>query len=44
MELLQKFHKKSNEVMIFVTHDDRMAKFADEVIQFEDIIMQGGKD
>ena len=43
MELLDKFHKKSNHVMIFVTHDDRMAKFADEVIHFEDILAKGGK-
>ena len=43
MELLDKFHKKSNHVMIFVTHDDRMAKFADEVIHFEDILVKGGK-
>ena len=42
MELLNEFHKKSNHVMIFVTHDDRMAKFADEVIQFEDILVKGG--
>ena len=42
MELLNKFHKKSNNVMIFVTHDDRMAKYADEVIQFEDILLKGG--
>lgn len=43
MELLSKFHKKSNNVMIFVTHDDRMAKFADEVINFEDILVKGGE-
>jgi len=43
MELLQRFHKKSKHVMIFVTHDDRMASFADEVIQFEDILIKGGK-
>ena len=43
IELLDKFHKKSNHVMIFVTHDDRMAKFADEVIHFEDILVKGGK-
>lgn len=42
MKLLNKFHKKSNHVMIFVTHDDRMAKYADEVIQFEDILLKGG--
>jgi ABC-type lipoprotein export system ATPase subunit len=42
MELLKEFHKKSNHVMIFVTHDDRMAKFADEVIHFEDILVKGG--
>jgi len=42
MELLNEFHKKSNHVMIFVTHDDRMAKFADEVIRFEDILVKGG--
>jgi len=42
MELLKEFHKKSNHVMIFVTHDDRMAKFADEVIRFEDILVKGG--
>ena len=43
MELLREFHKKSNHVMIFVTHDDRMAKFADEVIKFEDILVKGGE-
>lgn len=42
MELLQKFHKESKHVMIFVTHDDRMASFADEVIQFEDMLVNGG--
>lgn len=42
MELLIEFHKKSNHVMIFVTHDDRMAKFADEVIRFEDLLIKGG--
>lgn len=42
MELLRKFHKKSNHVMIFVTHDDRMAKFADEVIQFDTLLTKGG--
>lgn len=43
MELLKKFHKQSNHVMIYVTHDDRMAKFADEVIKFEDILVKGGR-
>lgn len=38
MELLKKCHEKSKQVMIFVTHDDRMAKYADEVIRFEDIL------
>ncbi len=42
MELLKKFHQKSNNVMIFVTHDDRMAKFADVIIKFEDILVKGG--
>lgn len=42
MELLNEIHKKSNNVMIFVTHDDRMTKFADEVIQFDNIIVKGG--
>ena len=42
MELLKKFHKKSKHIMIFVTHDDRMAKFADEIIQFEDVLIKGG--
>lgn len=42
MELLKEFHKKSKHIMIFVTHDDRMAKFADEVIQFEDVLIKGG--
>lgn len=43
MKLLNEFHKKSNYIMIFVTHDDRMAKFADEVIQFEDLLVKGGR-
>lgn len=43
MQLLNEFHKKSNYIMIFVTHDDRMAKFADEVIQFEDLLVKGGR-
>ena len=43
MELLKEFHKKSNHIMIFVTHDDRMAKFADEIIQFENILVKGGE-
>ena len=42
MELLKEFHKKSEHVMIFVTHDDRMASFADEVIQFEELLIQKG--
>lgn len=44
MELLSKFHKKSKHVMIYVTHDDRMAKFADEVIKFEDILEKRGRE
>ncbi|MBQ8299356.1 MAG: ABC transporter ATP-binding protein [Clostridia bacterium] len=43
MELLKEFHKKSKHIMLFVTHDDRMAKFADEVIHFEDILVKGGE-
>lgn len=42
MELLKEFHKESEHIMLFVTHDDRMAKFADEVIHFEDILVKGG--
>jgi len=42
MELLRKFHKKSKHIMIFVTHDDRMAQFADEIIQFEDLLVDKG--
>ena len=42
MELLNKSHKKSNHVMIYVTHDDRMAKYADKVIKFEDVLVKGG--
>lgn len=44
MELLKEFHKKSKHIMLFVTHDDRMAKFADEVIHFEDILVKGGEN
>ncbi len=44
MELLKEFHKKSKHIMLFVTHDDRMAKFADEVIYFEDILVKGGEN
>lgn len=43
MELLKESHKKSKQVMIYVTHDDRMAKYADEIIHFEDLILKGGK-
>ena len=42
MELLHKFHKKSKHVMIYVTHDDRMAKYADKIIHFEDVLEKGG--
>lgn len=42
MELLRQFHKKSKHIMIFVTHDDRMAQFADEIIQFEDLLLDKG--
>ena len=42
MELLHKFHKKSKHVMIYVTHDDRMAKYADKIILFEDVLEKGG--
>lgn len=41
MKLLHKFHKKSNYIMIYVTHDDRMAKYADKIIRFEDILVKG---
>lgn len=44
MELLKEFHKKSKHIMLFVTHDDRMASFADEVIHFEDILVKGGEN
>ena len=40
MELLKKCHEKSKQVMIFVTHDDRMAKYADVVIHFEDLLIK----
>lgn len=43
MELLKQCHKKSKQVLIYVTHDDRMAKYADEIIHFEDLILKGGK-
>lgn len=42
MQLLKKVHNKNNNVMIFVTHDDRMAEYADETIKFEDILVKGG--
>lgn len=42
MQLLKKAHEKNNNVMIFVTHDDRMAKYADEIIKFEDLLVKGG--
>ena len=43
MELLKRCHEKNKQVMIFVTHDDRMAEFADEIINFEEILLKGGK-
>lgn len=43
MELLKRFHKKSKHIMIYVTHDDRMAQYADEVIHFEDMLVKGGE-
>lgn len=42
MKLLKEFHSKTNNVMIYVTHDDRMAAFADEVIKFENLLIKGG--
>lgn len=42
MTLLKKFHENSKQVMIFVTHDDRMAKYADETIYFEDLLINKG--
>lgn len=42
MSLLKKFHEKSKQVMIFVTHDDRMAKYADETIYFEKLLLKEG--
>lgn len=44
MELLKKCHEKSKQVMIFVTHDDRMAKYADVVIHFEDLLIKRRDD
>ena len=43
MQLLKEFHKKSKYIMIFVTHDDRMAQFADVTIHFEDLLEKGGE-
>ena len=37
------FHEKSKHIMIYVTHDDRMAQYADEVIHFEDMLVKGGE-
>ena len=42
MQLLKKVHNKNNNVMIFVTHDDRMAEYADKTIKFEDILVKEG--
>ena len=42
MALLKKFHENSKQVMIFVTHDDRMAEYADETIYFEDLLLKKG--
>ena len=42
MQLLKEFHQKSKYIMIFVTHDDRMAQFADVIINFEDLLEKGG--
>lgn len=44
MELLKKCHEKPKQVMIFVTHDDRMAKYADVVIHFEDLLIKRRDD
>ena len=44
MELLKKCHEKSKQVMILVTQDDRMAKYADVVIHFEDLLIKRRDD
>ena len=44
MKLLTDFHKKSKNVMIYVTHDDRMASFADEIIDFESLLVKEGEN
>ncbi|QNO14690.1 ABC transporter ATP-binding protein [Alkalicella caledoniensis] len=38
MELLVKIHKEENNILIVVTHDDRMCKYFDKVIKFEDML------
>ncbi len=38
MELIVKLHKMHKNTLIVVTHDDRMAKYFDEVIRFEDML------
>lgn len=38
MSLLVETHKLQNNILIVVSHDDRMTKYFDEVIYFEDIL------
>lgn len=38
IELLISLHKRQKNTLIVVTHDDRMSKYFDEVIKFEDIL------
>lgn len=43
MELLRKCQKNSKQILIFVTHDERLTKYADKVIHFEELLIRGGE-
>ncbi len=40
IKLIVDFHKKSNSILIVVTHDDRLTKYFDNVLYREDIIRE----
>lgn len=39
IELLVMLHKKHNNTLITVTHDDRMVKYFDEVVRFDELLI-----
>lgn len=40
MTLLNKIHKKNNKTMIIVSHDERLMQYVDQVINYNDLIIE----